>query len=81
VETVTATSTATGALSIAFDSIANEAKISAIVIALAAPVAVNDADGDGLADAVDPFPSDPFNGGWSLKASSNGTVSFEPPRS
>jgi len=36
-------------------------------------VAGQDGDGDLLADSVDPYPSDPFNGGWGLQPSSDGS--------
>ena len=32
-----------------------------------------DSDGDLLLDSADPYPADPFNGGWQLLASSNGS--------
>jgi len=33
-----------------------------------------DSDGDGLADTVDPNPTDPYNGGWKVLPTSNGST-------
>ena len=74
VESINATSTSSGAISVTFDATANEAKLSAITLARASGVAQGDSDGDGLLDGVDPYPADAFNGGWQILPSANGSA-------
>jgi len=44
------------------------------LVSFSLPAQAQDADGDLLADAVDPYPADPFNGGWRLLPGANGTA-------
>jgi hypothetical protein len=74
VESINATSTSSGSISVTFDATANEAKLSAITLASASGVAQGDSDGDGLLDGVDPYPADAFNGGWQILPSANGSA-------